>query len=94
MATATTKKKYHYYVLVFSEFGPVYVTKVNNSDRTAEWCVKEPPLEFSESYANDLAIGLMMNFHHAVMVKTPYEVKQPYRYDKYEIEWKEKTEEK
>lgn len=29
-------KKKHYYVLVITEAGPKFVTKVNNSDHTAE----------------------------------------------------------
>ena len=52
-----SKKKLHYYVLVISEDGPKFVTKVNNSDKTAEWNYDEKPLEFDKFWAEDLATG-------------------------------------
>lgn len=90
------KKKNHYYVLVFTNGGPVYVTDVDYSNKTARWNKLEQPLEFSKSSAEDLCFGLRCNFTSAVVVCMPTEIDyQPYRYDDYEFEVKEieKTEE-
>lgn len=85
-----SKKSNYWYVLVMSSNGPVFVTKVNYSNKTAEWDKLEKPLEMSKSSAQDLVIGLNLNFHCAVAVCQPFELtSQPYRYDSYEIEWKE-----
>ena len=51
---ATTKTKNHYYVLVFSDNGPAYVTSVNYADRSARWEKDKDPKEFSKSNAEDL----------------------------------------
>lgn len=34
-------KKYHYYVLVYTSNGPVYVTSVNNMTKVAHWNKEE-----------------------------------------------------
>ena len=54
------KSKYHYYVLVFSSDGPVYVTSIDNANKYAHWDKSKAPLEFSASYAEDLVMGLNM----------------------------------
>lgn len=86
-------KKNFYYVLVFTENGPVYVTKVNNSCRVAHWNKEEKPLSMCKTSAEDLAMGLNLNFSSAVVVWMPYEIEaQPYRYDAFEFEFKAKGE--
>lgn len=72
-------KKYHYYVLVFSNIGPLYVTSINNSDKYAHWDKDKAPLEFSASYGEDLVMGLNLNFINAVLIKSFIEItQQPY----------------
>ena len=88
-----TKKKNYYYVLVFTNSGPVYVTSVDYSDKTAMWDKKEKPLEMGEYRAKDLAMGLCANFNLAVAVNSFYELdSQPYLYSIGEFEWKSKEE--
>ena len=86
--------KYHYYVLVFSNSGPVYVTSIDNKNQYAHWDKDKEPLEFSSSYAEDLAMGLCLNFNSAVVIKSRIEIKaQPYNYENYNITFVEKEEE-
>ena len=85
---ATTKKKNHYYVLVFAENGPAYVTSVNYANRSARWDKGEAPKEFSKSNAEDLVFGLRCNFHNAVVVYLPVDIDcQPYNYAHYECKF-------
>ena len=89
---ATTKKK-HYYVLVITDAGPKFVTKVNYGDKTAEWDYKEKPLELNKSQAEDLVLGLNLNLHQSYVVVMDWELDaQPYRYENWKIEWKEREE--
>ena len=77
---ATTKKN-HYYVLVFTDNGPVYVTSVDYCDRSAKWEKDKDPMEFSKSGAESLVFGLRCNWFNAVVVYLPYEIDhQPYNY--------------
>lgn len=86
--------KYHYYVLVFSNEGPVYVTSIDSKNKYAHWDKYKEPLEFTASYAEDLVMGLMLNFNNAVMIKSRAEIKgQPYRYDSYDCKFIEKEKE-
>jgi hypothetical protein len=39
------KKQNYYYVLVMTNNGPVFVTSVNNLDKTAYWDKNEKPLD-------------------------------------------------
>ena len=83
-------KKYYYYVLVFTDEGPVYVTDVDNADRTAQWNKEEKPRKFSDTWATELAFGLTVNGHSAVAIKSTYEItSQPYRYTDWCIKWEE-----
>lgn len=92
---ATTKKKKHYYVLVITNAGPKFVTKVNYGDKTAEWDYKEKPLEMDKFWAEDLVLGLNLNFHQAYTVVMDWELDaQPYRYENYKIEWKKREDAK
>lgn len=75
------KKTNWYYVLVMSDEGPVFVTKVNYSNKTAEWNKLERPKAFDKYWAEDLALGLNCNFHTAFTVCSKFELEhQPYRY--------------
>ena len=86
-----TAKKIHYYVLVMSDNGPIFVTKVNHSNHTAEWNWKEKPLELTKFVADDLVLGLNLNLHSAFLVAQPFEIEvQPYNYMSWKIEWKER----
>lgn len=88
------KKKNYYYVLVFSNTGPVYVTSIDSSNKYAHWDKDKAPMELGLSYAEDLAMGLMMNFNHAVVVKSPREIeRQPYRYEAYDCTFVERNKE-
>ena len=84
-------KKNFYYVLVFTNNGPVYVTSVNNGNRVAHWNVEERPYEMGKQYAEELAWGLRLNGTHAIAVFNPYEIDtQPYNYEEYECKFVEK----
>lgn len=81
-------KKNYYYVLVFTEAGPVYVTSVSWKDKTSYWNNKEKPMLMTKSMAQDLMFGLSCNGYHAVLVQTFYELgNQPYRYEEYEFKF-------
>ncbi len=73
-------QKNYYYVLVFTESGPVYLTSANNSSRYACWDREAEPIALSKSYAEDVVFGLRCNGYRAVMVTTKYEESQPYNY--------------
>ena len=84
-------KKNFYYVLVFTEGGPVYVTKVDNANKVSFWNKDEQPLELGKNYAEQLAWGLRLNGTHAVVVWHAYEIEtQPYNYKDYKCEFVEK----
>lgn len=90
-----TTKKIHYYVLVITNAGPVFVTSKDNSSKTAYWNKDEKPLELSKTVAEDLALGLNLNMHKAYVVSLPWEEEnQPYCYSLGEFEWKEKSKKK
>lgn len=73
-------QKNYYYVLVFTDEGPVYVTSVNNATNYARWDREEEPKAISKSYAEDVVFGLRCNGYRAVLVTTKYEEVQPYNY--------------
>lgn len=88
------KEKEYWYVLVITEDGPIFVTKVNNSDRTAEWDPMKKPLKMTKAKAEDLMTGLNLNFNTSYAVCQSFEItNQPYNYDKWHIEWRETEEE-
>lgn len=87
-------KKNYWYVLVITDNGPVFVTKVNYGDKTAEWNNTEAPLEMSKSSAQDLTLGLNLNMHTSFAVCQPFELtSQPYNYAMWSIDWKKKESE-
>ena len=79
--------KYLYYVVVATEDGAKFVTKVDNATKTAYWDSKEKPMSFNKSYADVLALCLTLNFHLAFTLKSYHELKS-------QIFIKEKTDEK
>ena len=90
-------KKNHYYVLVFTDGGPVYVTSIDNSNRWAHWDKDKKPMEFSKSYAEELVVGLNLNGNLSALVVYPFELDgHPYRYSEFECTFvrKDKEEEK
>ena len=90
---ANTKKNF-WYVLVMSDGGPVFVTSVNYANKTAEWDKSEKPLELDVNRAQDLAMGLCLNFHMAYAVCQSFELdSQPYNYQHWNIKWEEKEDE-
>lgn len=67
--------KYLYYVVVATEDGAKFVSKVDNATKTAYWDSKEKPLPFNKSYADDLALCLSINFYPAFTLKSYHELK-------------------
>lgn len=87
---ATKKQKSYWYVLVLTNDGPTFVTKVNYSDKSAEWKKDEKPEEFGgEAWAKDLVLGLTWNGYTAFAVCSQFELDtQPYRYDRGHFVWR------
>ena len=79
-------KKSYYYVLVFTDEGPVYVTQLERN--IAYWNKNEKPKDLSKSLANDIANGLSWNAPTAVVVSSPIEIEtQPYFYEMGRFKW-------
>ena len=87
-----SRKKHYYYVLVFTNSGPKFVTKTNNMTRDAYWNLEDKPLAFSKDDAEFMAVALTWNGNYAVTVVSTYEIEgHPYNYEKYKIEWTERN---
>lgn len=84
-----TVKKYYYYILVLTEHGPVFVTKVEYNPKTCYWDKNGKPYEMgSMDRASDIALGLSINGSIAFPIKLAYEMEtQPHMYDKGEFKW-------
>ena len=83
-------KKNYWYVLVLTDYGAIFVTKINYGNRTAEWNKLEKPLEMSMQRAKDITWGLMANFNTAFAVCSPIEITcQAYYYNKGHFVWEE-----
>ena len=67
--------KYLYYVVVATEDGAKFVTKIDNATKNAYWDSNEKPMSFNKSYADDLALCLTLNFHLAFTLKSYHELK-------------------
>ena len=67
--------KYFYYVVVATEDGAKFVTKVDNATKTAYWDSNEKPMPFNKTYADDLALCLTLNFYPAFTLKSYHELK-------------------
>lgn len=66
-----SKKKYSYYVGVLTGKGCKFVTSLNYSHKYARWEDGKSALEMSMSTADDLVLGLLLNFHYAFTIKVP-----------------------
>jgi len=82
------KKQNFYYVMVMSQTGPVFVTYVDRLNKLAQWNKNEKPLEMGKYWAEDLTLGLNLNFNLAFTVCSKFELdNQPYLYDRGRFEW-------
>lgn len=89
---ANAKKTNFYYVMVFTNHGPVFVTSVDYHTKTACWDKSEKPLELGKYSAEDLCFGLNANFNTSVVVLSKVELEnQIYRYDSGEFTWAENS---
>lgn len=80
-------KKNHYYVLVLTDMGAVFVTGIPQRN-WAEYDALKAPKEFPLTVAEEIALGLTANFQQAYCVKVPYEITtQPYFYNKGAFRW-------
>lgn len=68
------KNKFYYYVGVKTNGGMTLVTKVENTGRMCYWNDKLPPLAMSKTCAEDIALGLNLNFHSAVVIQSRIEL--------------------
>ena len=85
-----TKKNY-YYILVMTNDGPVFVTDIL-PNKYAEWNKDKEPKEFDKTRAEDITMGLNMNFNMAFMICSKWEIdNQPYRYNSGKFEWIENS---
>lgn len=83
-------KQEYWYVLVFTNKGPKYVTKTGEH-KTAYWNEKEKPLELSKDWAQQMSLGLCLNGYNAIAIGSIYEVvSHPYNYEDYSIVWRKK----
>lgn len=69
-----SQRKYSYYVGVLTSTGCKFVTGLNYVNKYARWEDGQKALEMSMSTADDIVLGLLMNFHYAFTVKVPYGV--------------------
>lgn len=87
------KKQNFYYTLVMTNHGPVFVTEVDRTTKTARWEKDKKPLEMGKYWAEDLTLGLNLNFNLAFTVCSKFELdNQPYYYSKGQFKWEENTE--
>ena len=83
------KRKRYYYVLVITNEGPKFVTRVDYLNKEARWNENDKPLNMAKDMAEDLAMGLCANMHMAFAVSNFYELdSQPYLYRSGHFEWK------
>lgn len=85
-------KKVYYYVLVITEYGPVFVTGTGEH-HVAYWDKDKEPKEYPKSVAEDITLGLGLNGYSAFTVMSHWEIDyQPYNYKNGEMTWKPKEE--
>lgn len=86
-----TKSKNFYYILVMTDSGPKFVTKLEHQGKMAYWDINEPPLSLSKYMAEEVAFGLSANFHQAYAIHSEWEIKyHPYNYKDFDIKWERK----
>lgn len=70
------KSRHYYYVGVSTEEGMAFVTKNDRATRMSFWDTKEKPLAMNKSVASDIAMGLCLNLHCAVVVESFFELEE------------------
>lgn len=87
-----SKRKNFYYVLVITNEGPKFVTGIPERN-TAEYNKLEKPMLFtSRDFADNVSLGLTLNFNLAYTIVSTYEIEhQPYLYGEGDFKWKPKT---
>ena len=86
------RKNNYYYILVMTNNGPVFVTDIK-PHHYAEYDRNKKPKLFEKSRAEDITMGLNLNFNLAFMVTSKWEIDtQPYNYKDYNIEFVERKE--
>jgi len=88
-----TRKNY-YYVLVITDEGPKFVTSIPERNM-AEYNMLEKPMTFSsKEFADDVSMGLTVNFNLAYTIVSKYEIEhQPCYYERGHFEWVNNKEE-
>lgn len=80
-------RKNYYYVLVFTDAGPVYVTSLGGHN-VCYWDRNERPMALKRYLAEEIAVGLRLNGSCAVMVTMPFDLEyQPYLYGDGQFSW-------
>jgi len=78
------KRKNYYYVSVFTNEGPKYVTKVDYATKMSHWNTEDKPLVMSKELAEDMMRGLTWNGHMCAVVVSLWELDtHPYNYSDY-----------
>lgn len=81
MKNKMKKSRDNYYVLVFTEEGPVFVTSVDYKNNNAFWKKENNPLKMNKSEAECISLGLNLNGCFSIVVNNPFElITQPYDY--------------
>lgn len=83
------QKKNHWYIMVLTNEGPKFVTKAEYyPTKICEWDKNGTPLEMTKEAAQEITVGLCLNFHLAYAVCQPFEIDhQPYFYEKGRFRW-------
>ena len=76
------KQKHFYYIIVQSEGQAKFVTKIDNSTKTARWEANGKPLAVSKYYAEDVAFCLNLNYYPAFVLQSLYEIPEQIFYKK------------
>ncbi len=85
---AKKQEKLHYYLLVFTDEGPVFLTKLLAGDR-AEFNKLERPLELSKGDAEAIQYGFAWHSIASAVVVQRSEISyQPFDYKRGHWEWK------
>ena len=85
------KKEEFWYVIVMGNNGAVFVTEINNWDRTARWDKDKSPKKMTKDDAQYLSMGLTLNGHTAFAIGNSWEIdRQPYNYENGNFYWRRK----
>ena len=88
------KRKNYYYVLVMTSEGPKFVTGIPERNMAEYDKLEKPMLFSSRDFADNVSMGLTMNFNLAYTIVSKYEIEhQPHYYNLGHFEWVENKEE-